>query len=327
MAALVLAGLGGLVAAGPAAAQSLTEPAWRAAFDGHREAELERLLNDRLTAAPADPAAWSALVRLARTSTDPARRKSLHARIDGCVQDHPELAACVFGAGALTWQEAGSVGLAVKGGRIRDALWRALEIDPTYAAARTSLVQFYLEAGRLAGGSVEKAGEVVTATPPSQAPLARLLGAMVDLHEGRLDAASVTLETPPPAGDRDAADLSRQLRGQLADAWIARKDLAKARALQEALAKEEPTSSARRLDLVRTLVSLKDYDAAAAQLDGMSRFPDRATLALDYRLGVVWQAKGDEGRARAAFMRFLAASGTKDPVQLDDALSRIAEMR
>lgn len=302
---------------------------WQAALDAHKDAEVERLAGERLAASPADVDAWSALVRVARATTDGDVKAAVRRRLDACVlpSGQPRVALCHYGLGALVWQDAGAVGLALRGGRIRDELGRALELDPMLFDARLTLVQYYLEAGRLGGGSVPKARELAAAADALQPEHAKFLKALVEEHEGRQDDAAALLAAVVPGDDRELADGVRARWASLAEYWISHKEPAKARAVYERFSKERPADPAPRLDVVRAAMLQKDWDAAIAQLDAMDRFPGRQALALDYRLGVAWQAKGDPGRARAAFMRYLASSAQRDPVQVEDAKSRLSDLR
>jgi tetratricopeptide (TPR) repeat protein len=323
----------GTVAALAAPASAFAQPAAAASAPGttsgaRPEVVIEHAALDRLAAAPADAEAWATLVRLALTTTDDARRKALRARIEDCAKQQPGIAVCHYGIGALLYQESGTMGMAMRGSRIRDELARALELDPLLFAARVSLVQFYLEAGRLAGGSVEKAQGVAADAAARQPDHARFLSAWIFEHDGRLDAAAQELSAVQPGDDRELADLVHAHWASLAEAWMAKKEPAKAREVYERFVKERPTDPAPRLDLVRALVQMKEYDAAAAQLEGMRKLPGASTLALDYRLGLVWQAKGDAGQARAAYMRYLAsAASNRDPASRDDAQSRLDDLR
>jgi tetratricopeptide (TPR) repeat protein len=319
----------GAMAALSATAQPVAEPAWRAALEAHRDAEVERLAAERLAASPADPDAWSVLVRVARATADSDLKAAIRKRLEACVapSGQPRVALCHFGVGALAWQDAGAVGLALRGGRIRDELGRALDLDPLLFAARLTLVQYYLDAGRFGGGSLAKAREVTEAAAARQPEHAKFLSAVIEEHEGHADDAAALLAAVACGDDRELAEGVQAHWASLAEYWMTHKDPAKARAVYERFAKERPADPAPRMAVVRAAMLQKDYDAAIAQLDAMDRFPGRQALALDYRLGVAWQAKGDAGRARAAFMRFLASPAERDPEQVEDAKSRLADMR
>lgn len=313
--------------AGVARAQAVHDGELAAALQGGREADVERLASARLAGDAGDVEAWSALVRLARTTTDTARHTALRQRVDACAAQPSAPAACTFGSSALLLQDTSAMALALKASRIREGLLRALAVDPSMFAARATLVQYYLDAGRFSGGSVDKAREAADAAAASWPQQARYLSALVARHEGRIDEAATLLSQVQPGDDRELADALAARWDELATWWMSHKAPGRAREVYERVAREHPTDPAPRLDIVRAAMAQQDYDAAIAQLDALQRFPDRQSLALDYRLGVAWQAKGDAGRARAAFLRFLAAPAGRDPVQLEDARSRLADLR
>lgn len=309
--------------------QAIDDPALKALVESHADADALRAADARLAARGDDPVGWAALVRLARTTAEADLHKVLKARIEDCQKNRPTVAACQYGVGELALRESGTLGLAMRGTRIRESLARALALDPEMLDARVTLVHFYLDTGRLSGGSADKAREVAQGTPESQRDMGAFLQALVEEHEDRLDEAARLLATVKAGTD---AQLEHQVHDQwarLADAWMSRKQPGPAREVYERFAKEHPTDPAPRLDLVRSLVALKSYDEAIAQLESMQKLPqkDKAALSLDYRLGQVWQAKGDGPRARAAYYRYLSSAAAKaDPDQAADARSRLADL-
>lgn len=309
-----------------AAAQNVNDPALVAALKAHREPEVQQLAFHRLDLDPADADGWAAVVRLARSTSDAATRSALRKRVDACVGAQPQLAVCRYGAGILTLQDTGGLGLAVRGGRIREALGKALEIDPLFFPARAALVQFHLDAGRLAGGSVDKARELASALADRQPDHARYLQALVAEHDGHQDEEAALLAEVHPGADEELSEGLEAAWTRLAAWWMDHRHPERAREVYERAAKARPTDSAPRLDVVRAAVAMKDFDGAAAVLDSMARFPDRHALALDYRLGQVWQAKGDLGRARAAYLRFIASPAQKDPALVEDARSQLGAL-
>lgn len=74
-------------------------------------------------------------------------------------------------------------------GRLRDAFARAVELDPDHLEARAALVQYYLQAPGIAGGSVAKAREqadAIAARDPARGHLAR--GQIMESEGQREDA-------------------------------------------------------------------------------------------------------------------------------------------
>ncbi len=315
------------VAAG-AGAQALHEPAWQAAWEAHRYAGIARQANARLDAHADDLEAWAGLVRAAQKLPDADREAALQ-RVEGCVQALPTAAVCHYGVGrllALQVTADGIVRTALNSGRVKDELTRALELDPSLLDARIALVQFHLGASRLAGGSNARARELVVATEATRPEQARLLAAMVEAAAGRLAEASRLLDAVRPGDDAPLAEATRLQRLQLAQAWLADGQVAKARAVFERVVAEHPVDAEARYGLGRALAELKQWDAAIDQYDTASSQPGHDAFPLDYRLGLAWEAKGDPAKARAAYLRSLAAP-RRDPQDVADAKARLADLR
>jgi tetratricopeptide (TPR) repeat protein len=102
---------------------------------------------------------------------------------------------------ALTWhanslfatiQDAGLLAKGRMAGDARDALLKAVQIDPAYIDARIALVEFYRNAPGIAGGSKKKAKEHAEAllAQPGDGPFhAHRLLASIAMQEGEWDAA------------------------------------------------------------------------------------------------------------------------------------------
>jgi hypothetical protein len=97
-----------------------------------------------------------------------------------------------------------------------------LELDPRNADARRDLLQFYLQAPGVVGGSVAKARALAADCVTYDADLAQVLRADVHLHEAEYAAAQQALGTVGPAASPATLSYARQVARALAAAFEAR---------------------------------------------------------------------------------------------------------
>jgi tetratricopeptide (TPR) repeat protein len=144
-----------LVVAATAAAQN--GDVGIASFNAHHYADARRELDSTLQVHPTDARAHHYLGRIAMHETD-FRDAIAHlekaVELEPSVPEHQILLGRAYGQLAVRSGMTKKFGLAK---RARAALERAVELDPTSVEARSSLLQFYLLAPGLAGGSTSKA--------------------------------------------------------------------------------------------------------------------------------------------------------------------------
>ena len=116
---------------------------------------------------------YAALTLSVLNGNDGARREAALKLLEACTARLPNAAMCHYGVGSVLGAQALSQGmLKALGsvGRVRDALARAVELDPLLYAARNALVQFYLVVPGIAGGSAAKAREIARPRPARASP-------------------------------------------------------------------------------------------------------------------------------------------------------------
>src|SRR5258706_5217828 len=89
---------------------------------------------------------------------------------------------------------------------MRDGFQKTVELDPQFYAARNGLVQFYLLAPGVIGGSVAKAQEVARAAAPKQPEHAKVLLAFVSLNQKRFADVERDLAAVKPGADKELID-------------------------------------------------------------------------------------------------------------------------
>lgn len=311
------------------AAQAVKDASWSAALKAKRYAEVQRSATQRIAAQPGDLDAHAALIRAALATSDAGARRPALRQAQSCVERLPDAAVCHYGVGALLGAQAleeGMVKAALNAGRIRDAFIRAVELDPMLYAAQSGLVQFYLVAPGLIGGSVSKAAEVAHAASARLPEHAKLLQAQVAVQRKDLAEAERLLATVAVGADDELGDGLAGALAQVGIAHIGEQQPAKARPVFERVIQERPQYAIGHYGLARVLSETGAWDAAIALLERCAALEGAERLPLDYRLGIALQSKGDRDRARSAFARYVAA-GRGNPKFLDDAKKRLVDLQ
>ncbi len=312
--------------AGGAQAQMLKDPALEALYVASRTDDLQRAAAQRLAAQPDDAQAVLGLALAALERDDAAARRAAIGRAEACIEKQPRAAPCQYALGVVLGIQAMSEGMfkaARSVGTIRDALVQANELEPGWYPARSALVEFYLLAPGMMGGSTAKAVELAHAAPrPEQA---RALEARIAMHDGKAEAAVQALLALP-------AGLARELAADV-NAWGSQAGLglinaghaAKAQPLLERLQREHPGEANAAYALARArgeagahAEALRLYEQALG-LKGAPAWP------LHYRIGITQQQLGRPEAARASYARYIAA-GKGQKSSLEDARKRLEQL-
>ena len=315
-----------LLAATAAPAQVFKDPALQALLAAERMSDLETTSTQRLAARPDDAQAVLGLALVAMTGNDGPRRETTIRRAEACIKLTPLAAECHYALGTVLGVHAmnqGMVKMAASVGTVKAALQESLRLAPQWYPARSAVVEFYLQAPGLIGGSTAKAAETArTAAKPEQA---RALEARVALEDERFDAALAGLYGVQPGTDSALADDVQQWTTQAGFGLLAKGEAAKARPVFERLLREQPTQAAGAYGLGRSQMALGAQAEAGRLFEQAAKLKGAAMLPIDYRLGLALQAQGQTEAARAAYARFVAAGRGQGP-SLYDARKRLAQL-
>ena len=328
MTSLRLAVVSALCCAAPLCAQTVKDPALAALLETGRYAEAERAATARIASKPDDMDGYAALTLSVLQSNDAARRESALKLLEACAARLPQAAMCHYGVGSVLGAQALSQGMLKalgSAGRVRDALTRAVELDPLLYAARNALVQFYLVVPGIAGGSMARAREIAIAASARQPEHAKLLIALVDIGQKKHDQAEAGLATVRAGDDRELAADVAEVWAQLGFTYLNEKKDAKARTVFERMVIDRPSSPRGHYGLGRVLTDSGQFDQAIAAFERAAALDRTAGLPIDYRAALAYQAKGDRDKARVLLTRFVAA-GKGSAQNLDDAKKRLAQM-
>ena len=310
----------------PLHAQTLKDPALEALYVGDKGDELQRVANQRLASQPDDAQAVLALALVALERDDAAGRRQALARAEACADKQPRAAPCQYAHGVLLGVQAMSEGMlkaARSAGTVQAALTAAHEIDPAWYPGRSALMEFYLAAPGMLGGSTAKAAELARSAPrPEQVSALQGRVAMVDR---RFDAALAAFMTLPSSIEPALAADVRGWGLQAGLGLVSSGQAAKAQPYFERQLRERPGHGAGAYGLARVKGELGDWPEAlrlyelAAGLKGAAEWP------VLYRIGIAQQQLGRTDAAKASFTRFIAA-GKGQKASLDDARKRLEEL-
>lgn len=293
------------------------------AFEARRYAEARPILE---AAARTDPRAPLYLGRLELLEGDAG---SAVKWLEQAVQRAPASADAQRWLGrayARQARRAGRLKQASLAGRVRGAFESAVRLDPTDVEARRDLMQYYLVAPRIVGGSRDKAQAQARAIAARSPMHGRLAAAWIAETAGDAAAAMRELESAR-ATYPDSAAVALALAGmqQRARQWDA------AAATARALVARAPGTREGWYQLGRTIAEsgtrtpelLAEGAAALERFIATPAGEEEAPLASAWlRLGMIRERQGDRARARAAYQQALKA----DP-ELDDARAGVQRTR
>ncbi|WAC71142.1 tetratricopeptide repeat protein [Roseateles sp. SL47] len=294
-------------------------------LDAGQADQLEKLASQRLKATPDDPQATAALALSQLDLADGEVLRQNIQRLEQCVQKTPQEASCSYAlALALVMQVRGGSKFKALGalGRVSELLQKAMSQLPDAPEPRSALQQYYLALPSFVGGGESKARGLEQGVQDSdQLHLLRARAAA-----SKKDWASVERELRAVRTRRPELLLEQRVLGSdLGRQWMHDGQHAKAKAWLEELARQQPQQAMPLYGLGRVLDAMGDHDAAVATYEKAKSLNGAEQLALDHRIGIALQDKGDKAGARAAFERYLThrrASASN----IEDCKRRLAEI-
>jgi tetratricopeptide (TPR) repeat protein len=179
-------------------AQTFKEPALEALYVAEKADELKRVSTPRVAAMPDDAQAVLGVAMAALEADDAPARLNAIKHAQACVDKAPRAAPCQYALGTVLGVQAineGMIKAARSVGTVRDALLAANDIDPAWYPARSALIEFYLQAPGMMGGSKSKAAELARAAP--QAEQAKLLQTRLLMDDSKWEPALQALVAFP----------------------------------------------------------------------------------------------------------------------------------
>lgn len=288
--------------------------------------QVDRHARERLRANAADEQAYN-FVALAALAGDASMREDAIPVVKSCTEKMPRSSRCHHRLGQLYGVAAMSGGMmaAMKyGGQIKELFVKAVETDPTNFEARRDLVQFYLQAPGVVGGSVSKAQEQAAAHARLNAQQAKILDLDIHIYRKEWDQAEKVVGTLGGA-DEASRNAVRSATANLGFALLNANEIARAQKVFEAAVKQQPDSAVFHFGVGRVLLESKQVDAAIAALERATSLDP--AIGAQYRLGIAYQLKGDKSRAITNLERFLDVKPPRTGKAADDARQRLEQLK
>ena len=312
-----------LVLPGQARAQS-SDAEFLALLKAQKTSDVETLARERVSQNPKDDIAWSYLAQV--VSGNAKKREEIRPGVEKCRVELPGSARCHHAVGTLYAGVASSDGItaALKyASNIKEGFAKAVELDPKNYRMRRDLIQFYLQAPALVGGSVRRAVENANDFSKIDPVRGLHLRAGDHVYEKEWDKAETLLSGIRTTDDLELPDLLTQANVSLGFAMIGDKQYARAKTVFERTVSASPNTAIAHMGLGRALLEQKQTDAAIATLERAIALD--AKVGAHYRLSIAYEMKGDKQKAIAALEQFLSYRATGPGV--DEAKKRLANMR
>lgn len=245
---------------------------------------------------------WQAWLARARGDVDQAR--ALAERGLERTPDNVPLMVMHAGIVLSGLSEASGFSALRKARGMRKELERAVELDENYVAARIALIEYYLNAPRIAGGGASRAEPHLSALQELDPAAYHGLTALNLISDGKRDAASDHFSQAMDAG----ASPNQQVAYAVALHQEERLD--EARAVLESLVASHPRHGHAWYQLGRTSVlSQSGLDAGLAAFERFLELPpwpgEPPHAAAWWRIGMIHDLQGQPDRAREAWERAL----------------------
>ncbi|MBB3193515.1 tetratricopeptide repeat protein [Roseateles terrae] len=294
-------------------------------LDNGQADQLEKVASQRLKSQPDDPQATAALALAQLDLADGNALRQNIQRLEQCVQKTPQEASCSYAlALALVMQVRGGSKFKALGalGRVSELMQKAMSQLPDAPEPRSALQQYYLALPGFIGGGESKARALEQGVQDDDQ--LRLMRARV--AASKKDWAAMERELRGVHTRRPELQLEQRVLGNdLGRQWMHDRQFAKARSWLEELSRQQPQQAMPLYGLGRVLDAMDDHDGAVAAYEKARTLNGAEQLALDHRIGIALQDKGDKSGARAAFERYLT-NRRASASNVEDCRRRLAEL-
>lgn len=289
--------------------------------------EVERAASIRLTREPANTDALYARSKALVELNDGRTEEAVSAG-EACVAAQPANSRCQLALGNALGVKAlqGSM-LAAMGyiGTIRGSLVKAVQLDPANIEARFSLLQFYLQAPGVAGGSKDKARTLASQTTSVSADAAKLMAAIIERNSGNpAQAEALALSVRVPVSD-ELADEQLDLLYSLGAGYVKDKKMADAERVFKTMQQRFPDSEQTLFGGARLLQEQGKHREAIGALEQTLLKTPKPHMY--YRLGQSWQALGEKVKASSAYEKALSFKAGFNKDQRADAEAQVKKLK
>ncbi|MBC8044077.1 MAG: tetratricopeptide repeat protein, partial [Rhizobacter sp.] len=302
-------------------------------LEARKFSEAEKALKANITANPQDDSAYFYLGQIPVLAGKSDRYDEAIGNFEKCVALKPTASDYHLWLGNAYGVKARKAGvMAAMGyvGKIKGAYEKAIELNPRNYEARYNLIQFHLQAPGIVGGSIRKAKEIATEQIKLSVAEGSVLWAAIHIHEKEFDAAKSQLFGVAKFSSSEMKNHYRGLLFGTAAGYLNGQRYSDAKPVVERYITFFPKDANGYGFLGRCLYELKEDDAAIAACE-KSISLDK-TSGAHYRLGLLYQRKGDNPKAIESLDTFLKlprseAEKNNDKERLTDAQKKLDELK
>ncbi|MDO8179148.1 MAG: hypothetical protein Q7T62_12970 [Undibacterium sp.] len=245
-----------------------------------------------------------------------------------CIAAHPKNSEChealgnVLGSKAMRGGIMSAMGYV---GKIRDAFQKSVELDPKNFSARSSLMQFYLQAPSMFGGGTAKAKELIVETTAVNHAAGALLQATADLSDEKFDRAEATVLAVNANGVEALASMQRDVLSSLGHAYVNAKRYSDGERIFREFSLRYPDKAAGFYGMGKALQEQGKNKEAIPHFE-KSILLEASAFAY-YRVAKAWQAISEKAKAIASFEKALSLKPELSKKTKSDAEDQLKALR
>lgn len=264
--------------------------------------EVEKAVAAKLATEPNNADALVAKTDLILIEGKDSRLEEATKIAEQCINTNPKNSECheafgnVLGTKAM---KAGVMSAMAYVGKIRDAFKKAIELNPSNFSARSSLLQFYIQAPSFVGGGTSKAKDLIVDTIKISPAAGALFQANLDLADDNYQRAMTAALAVNPNGNEELAKIHRSVLSNVGHVLINEKKFTDAEKVFAETAQRYPDSSIGSFGLGKNLQEQGKQKEAIPHFEKAINVDP--TAAAYYRLAKAQQTVGDKAKAIGNF--------------------------
>ncbi|MBR7801125.1 tetratricopeptide repeat protein [Undibacterium fentianense] len=269
-------------------------------------ADVEKAVSTKLATEPNNPDALVARTELILIEGKESRLDEAVKIAEQCIAHNPKHSECHESLGNVLGTKAmrGGVMSAISYvGKIRDSFKKAIELDAFNFDARSSLMQFYLQAPSFVGGGTGKAKDLIVETIKVSPAAGALLQASLDLHEENMERAISGALAVNTSNSESLAKHQRNTLSNIGHSLVNEKKMTEAERIFRELCQRFPDSSLGFYGMGKTLQEQGKMKDAVPHFEKSIAIDANANAY--YRLAKAWQQLGEKVKAIATFEKAL----------------------
>lgn len=299
-------------------------------FKDKKYAEIEKLANSKLAVEPNHPSALNAKVNLIINQDLESKIEDGIKLAERCIAANAKSSICHEAQGNILGTKAlkGSMfSAATIAGKIRDSFKTAVNLDPKNISARSSLMQFYLQAPSFMGGGADKAQELIVDTIKVMPTVGALLQARLDMQQDNITRAeSGALAVNLNANeDDDTVNLQKNLLMGIGQTHVKAKKYTQAQKIFVEIGKRFPTYYGGMYGLGRSFQEQGNYNEAITHFE--KSLTIEATAYTHYRIAQALQNLKENTKAVTAYEKALSFAPSLNKKEKSDALEQIKKLK